>query len=66
MKSDIAWKKAVKAVLLRRIKYIGDNDQLYTGYPAQIIREITQMQNRIKTEARRRYKAEWIRKKRSA
>ena len=32
--------KAVEAILLKRIKNIGDNEQLYVGYPAQLIEEL--------------------------
>jgi len=59
------FKKAIESVLQRRVKHIGDNEQTYTGYPAQLIKEIMARKDELVRIDRTAYKTDWIRKYRA-
>lgn len=63
-KNVVLFAKALESVMQRRVKLIGDKDTLYTGYPAQMIREVVRRYWELKDGKRRAYKRDWIRAKR--
>lgn len=54
--------KAIEQVLLNRIKLIGDEDQLYTGYPAQLIEELASAFHQELQKAREKSRKKKIKK----
>ena len=44
-------RQLIEEVLLRRIKFIGDNEQVYKGYPAHLIDELVEALEKLYVDA---------------
>lgn len=51
---------AIEEILVNRIKFIGKNEQIYTGYPAELIKELTDLCTKRETLARGQENHYWI------
>lgn len=64
MQDIILFGIAMESIMQRRVKLIGDKETTYTGYPAQMLKEVTKRFYELKDNRRKEYKKEWMKKHR--